>query len=157
MTPPLTLPQMVRNLQIIIFALGMGCLVFLGVVLLVLERPKEANLQSTMIGIAMAVTTGVVRVFLPGVFVAQARQRAAREVSEEAARATLVQAFLTSSILAAALHEGAVFTNLLMYTQSSSYANLAVAAVMFLGIPLLFPTVGGVEEWIESQRRIGSE
>ena len=63
MTPPLPLPQMVRTLQIIIIALGMGCLVFLGVVLLVLERPNEANLPMTMVGIAMAVMTGVVRVF----------------------------------------------------------------------------------------------
>ena len=70
---------------------------------------------------------------------------------------TLAQAFMTSSIVAAALHEGAVFMNLMMYSLSNSYANLVAAAVMFVGIPLLFPTVGGVEEWVESQRRMGRE
>lgn len=157
MTPVLEPAQVVRNLQIIVVAMALGCLGFLFAIFVVLERQKNDSLVMTLVGVSSAIGMAAVRLTVPGTLVAGARRSAARANDEAVARTVLLQSYFMTSIIALALHEGAVFLNLILYAQTGAVANLAVAAVMFLGIPLLFPTLAGVEDWIESQKRLGPE
>lgn len=140
------IPQQVRAMQIIVFALAMGVVTFALVLLLVIgpgereEAPgKEFEPIISYVGLAVAGGCAVVGVVLPRVL---ARQMPAT-----------AETYQTTLIIGAALFESPAFLNLTAYMLEGQAFSLAVAGVMLVFILLLFPTVGRVREWLETRQR----
>ncbi len=64
-----------------------------------------------------------------------------------------LEIYHTKMIVGAAIFEGAVFFNLVVYMLLGQVYSLAIAGVMLLYILLLFPAVNGVEDRLQSRER----
>lgn len=130
----------VRVMQIIIFALAMGVVTFALVILLFI-RPEPADDDQLLSYIA----TGSAALAVPiGVLVP-------RIVAS--LQPVTLETYQTKMIIGASIFDGAAFFNLTVYMFEGQVYSLATAGVMLLFILLLFPTVNGVQEWIEAGER----
>ncbi|MEX2172502.1 MAG: hypothetical protein WD851_24485 [Pirellulales bacterium] len=153
----------VRTLQIIVAALVMGCLTF-AIVAVVIRSNSDtaADNEAFPVMTAMALAFGTVAIIAQLVIAPllrrQTRQRLAQQSEASDADGSLILMGLqTSTIVGAAISEGACFFNLVAYLLEGSPYTLVMAAVLVLTIVLRFPTVGGVTDWLEREIRLVEE
>jgi len=152
-------------LQIIIVSYLTGPLGYIVFVIATTKRKgAEAADPSPMIyfGLAFAVAGVIAAVVVPRFIVATLRTRiaAGQSAAPPASQASspdlgdvgpLLNAYQTKIIVAAALLEGPVFYNVYLYSVEQSAPNIAVAALLLLGVALMFPFRGRVIAWLESE------
>ena len=158
----------VRTLQIIAMALAAGVFTFGLVVFL---RPggglKPLDPQA-IISIVMAVISLSLipsRFIVPAAILRSGRQRIARGSEPVVTRrsaethmpdseqAKLLMLLHTTTIVGAALLEGAAFANLTAFMLEGQVYSLVFAALMLLGIVLAIPTRNRVDAWLDAQTR----
>jgi hypothetical protein len=132
------LTEQVRAMQIIVFALAMGVLTFaLMLVLVIQPEPTQEDVLLAYVAAAAAAICIPVGFVVPRVIASQQP-------------ATLAM-YQTKLIVGAAIFEGAAFFNLVTYMIEGQVFSLAIAGVLLLLILMHFPTVGGVQEWLETR------
>ena len=153
-------------MQIIVFALTMGLISFLGIVCFLTWGGMRGDLASvpllTLIGLVLAGVLTVARGIVLQVMVATARRdirrgmpdagrgKSSAELADDAAD-QLVGFYQTRMIVGAALLEGAAFFLLTVLLLERSPWSLIAAVVMILGVAAHFPTQRSVAEWVEQQ------
>ena len=164
------LGPIVRSLQIIVGSLIAGCVIFLVIALATTGGKVAAGGQSllTYMAVVFAVTALIARMVVPGILIASTRRKitggtwrppqspalnptlaALLERAGDAGKLAMV--FQTSSIVGAALLEGAAFFALLAYLVEQSPLSLILAGVLILGLATHLPTRSRVIHWIEDQ------
>lgn len=155
-------PQ-VRILQIIVFALVMGCVTFAPIAFFVSGNIERAEGEDVFpVVSAMAVAFGAVALIAQLIIVPllrrQSRQRLAQQTEpHDGTAAQLLGSLQSSTIVGAAISEAACFFNLIAYLLEAQPYTLAVAAVLVLTIAMRFPTVNGVLDWLEREKRLVNE
>ncbi len=167
-------PAFVRTLQIVVAAMTAGCILFLAIALVFRGSPA-AGVQIpvlTCILSAMALMLVGMRLVVPRIVVAQARAAIRRGIgpsredntlddapqSDEARNAAkLIGLFVTRTIMAAALLEGAVLMLLVAYLVEGSALSLGFAVVLIAALAAHFPTASGAAAWVEDQARLLDE
>jgi hypothetical protein len=163
----------VRTLQIIIAALAFGCFMFLIVALVEGIDGNNAAGQSflTYLGLAAAVTALILRIFIPGIIVSQGRSAINqkmpstsqapselpinRKIEQENEMASaLMGLFITKTIVAGALLEGATFFLLIIFMVERSPLTVLVAVGMMILLVGQIPAVGRTTIWVENQMRL---
>ncbi len=165
------LGPMLRTLQIVVGALIAGTVGFLVVVLVVFttEDRGDAAPVITYVAVAFAVTTLIARIVTPGIIIARGRRAIARgtwrltqgSAAPPARIAELLERtgdagklgilFNISTIVAAALLEGAAFFAIVAYMMEHSVLSLIVAVVLIFGLATHVPTRSRLIHWIEDQ------
>jgi hypothetical protein len=162
--------------QIIVAALVIGCLFFLGIVLLLKPPAVAAGAQLpnhllTMIAMVFVLLAIGARLIIPSVIVASARQsilkgtspapgtRAGDEKLAEFLDRTgdagrLWLAYLTRTIVGAAILEGTAFYCLITYMIERTPLALGLALGLIAALAMHLPTRSRVIHWIEDQLRI---
>jgi choline-glycine betaine transporter len=172
------LGPMVRTMQIIIVALTLGLVVFLGIVLFLREQPKPAPPQPaakpaqalpviSYAALAFAVMAVPMSLLIPSVVVKNGRKQIARGTWTPPVQGTgtfpqgpfgntvrLAAVYQTSLIVGAALNEGPAFFALIAYLLERLPAILGVAVLLILGVAARFPTRARVEQWIDAQKEL---
>lgn len=163
-----TVDATVRTLQIIVMALAAGVFTF---GLVVFFRPggglKPLDPQA-IISIVMAVISLSLipsRFIVPAAILRSGRQRIARGSEPVATRrgvgsplpdseqAKLLVLLHTTTIIGAALLEGAAFANLTAFMLEGQVYSLVLAGLLLLGIVSAIPTRNRVEAWLDVQTR----
>jgi len=154
-----------RTTQIIVMAMVMSLMTFMGV-LLVKGNAGQGNAGLlTMIGAAMAGVLFVVRCVLPSMMVSAQRPQLAERLpdgpleptaegqrdADSAAFHPLYGLFQTKTILAAALLEGPALLNLVAFMFEGHQISLIITGVLIALLLTLFPTAASVESWVEGE------
>jgi len=160
-----------RVMKILMAALVVSCLIFLGVVL-ALRRAN--NPQNNIVPLLTYMAVGfsllmlVLHVVVPRLTIATARKQMARgdwppskvsgqyPVATEKKRGTgeagkLCMLYQMQLIIGAAMLEGAVFFSLIAYLVEGDLASLAVAGLLIVFLLLRIPTRTGVENFLIEQ------
>lgn len=169
------------HLQLIVGALVMGALMFLGIVLFLVHfgaAPKgmagEPQFLLSYLLVAFSLASLGARIFVPPMIVSAARRRiregiwrpnpsgtvpiAAQEFLERTGDAgRLWYVLLTRTLVAAAILEGVAFFACIAYMLEHSYLSLAIAMTFIAALALHVPTQSGVIHWIEEQLRLLEE
>jgi hypothetical protein len=88
----------------------------------------------------------------------QTRQKLAQEAeSSDGGLAQLLVTLQSSTIVGAAISEGACFFNLIAYLLEGVPYSLLMAGILVLTILTRFPTVNGVIDWLEREMRLVRE
>jgi hypothetical protein len=160
-----------RVMRIILLALVLGCVIFL---IVVVSIRLSQNLQNnsapllTYMGIGFGLLMFVVSLIAPRVMVATARKQIAKGTWPSAAAEArypgaveklhgtsdvgqLCALYQTQLIIGAAMLEGATFFNLIAYLQEGDPTSLVAAGLLLAAMLRLFPTRGGVENFLIEQ------
>lgn len=150
-------------LRIIVFALTMGVSIFTGFVLFMKpgEPPKDLMLWMIMAGFAGAAL--LARAVVPGILFSAIRRKISLGTwspsSKNGAPAPktddglLMLALQQKTIVGCAILEAPAFANTFAYMSERQVASLVVALVLILLIAAHFPLRGGIDRWLESQKR----
>jgi hypothetical protein len=144
----MTAAGITRVLQIITIALITGVVVFGGIVVLVLgglSKPPQGQMLS-MGGVAFAVIAFVMHLVIPEILVKQAIKTSNNQP------ASLVGLFMTKTIIASALLEGAAFFNLIALMIEHNWWSLVVVGGLVLWMAAQIPNVIRTEHWVESKQ-----
>ncbi|MCA9055035.1 MAG: hypothetical protein KDA75_14435 [Planctomycetaceae bacterium] len=144
-----SIAQHVRVMQIIAGALVMGAVAFALISTLVLgslSAQPEGQIIS-LIGIGWAAVSVVAHFVVPDVIA-----QAALKSRPESDAASLCGVYLTKTIVAMALLEGAAFLNLVALTVEHNWWSLAVAGGLVFLMLVQMPTLTRVQQWIEIQQ-----
>jgi hypothetical protein len=138
-----------RVLRIIHFALCLGCISFLVIVLFTapVSPPGAMGPTFAYLGAGLAVPLFLASWLLPLKVDAELRKKA-RKVG---GRANWEQLFITRFLIRAAPLEGAAFLQLIFYQLQAEPLNLGMALGALVLLVLLFPTRSGMEEWVANQ------
>lgn len=156
--------------KIIVAALATGPTIFLLIVLFLTANggPPDRAPFVTYAALAFAAVAIAMRMIVPAATVASGRRQIVAgtyrpgtgrsnnpgfdKLLERSGDAGLLfQLYLTKTIIAAALLEGATFFLLISYMMERQILSLAAAIVLIVGVALLMPTRDGVLAWIENQ------
>jgi len=165
--------QRVRIPQIIVAAMLVGCGAFLAIAMFINAMQtapvdKETSALITFVGVIVTFAVIGARMVIPAVIVASTRQAilqgtplprssAPRDAQAEEFLARtgdagrLWLAFLTRTILGAAMLEGCAFFNLIAYLVEGTPLSLGIAIGLMAALACHFPTRSGVVHWIEDQ------
>ena len=151
----------VMTMRIIVIALLNGILMFVGIAVYVRASGQAAPPPDvpllTYIAFLFAVPMVLAALFVPGIIEAAAIQKVAKAGSNTDIGA-LLSIFQQRLIIRAALFEAPAFFALIAYFIEGQWPTLVVAGVMALGIASNFPSVSGVQAWLEDRReRIAAE
>jgi hypothetical protein len=149
----------VRTLRIVVGAMLMGVLVFLGVVLAIRRGAGPAEPFIAYLAAAFALVCAFASTVVPNFMANQAiRLQNLEPALEGTGRidvgfdnqilSQLLAIYQTRLIVACALLEGAAFFNLVAYMIEGWTPNLVVTGVLLVMMAMRFPTTGGVEEWV---------
>jgi len=165
----------VRTLQIIIFALAFGSLLFATVVIFVgLKEQWHWDLSPiALIGLIFGGAILVARLAVPSAVVVQGRRQilqqlrgALEEDGETSGTATeldanvasqLRQLLSTRTIIGGALLDGVILFLLTASIMEDSLIALLAAGLLWLLLAAHFPTYGWAEQWMENQWRLLQE
>jgi hypothetical protein len=169
--------RQVRTLQIIVAAIVSGVLMFLFIACLVAGAPREGRSVLSTIALAVAAILVVLRLIVPAVIASRSRRKilrgqyspglgvaspavaeAKRQHLETFFRRTgdagrLMIVYMTNTIMAAAILEGAAFLLLVAYLVDHQAVTLAVAIALLVAIAAHMPWRARVFAWIEEQLR----
>ncbi len=166
----------VRTPQIVVIGLVVGCGFFMGIAISMNMQQGglgaaqgDGNPLLPYIALAFAVSAVAARVMVVPVVVGPLRRKivqgtwpppngrpqqpslvAMAEADEEAGK--LAMLFLTKTIIAGAIIEGAAFFLLIAYLIEGSFMALGVAVAMVVLLASHFPTAGSLISWIERQK-----
>ena len=157
--------RVIRNVQIIVFALAVGPTVFAGIALFqrMNQPPQQDNLMPSLAA-GFAVTGLAVRIFIGRLTVANQRDRIAAgswSIGPNASPAglpvnmtngdRLLFVFQQKTIVESAIVEGAAFFVIVSFLIAGQGWSLAVAGVLVLVNLFPFPTYDRVENWVRYQ------
>lgn len=170
------LTPIVRQLQIIVGALTAGCVTFLIIALLVTggKAVEGETPMVTCVAVAFAVMALITRMVVAGIMVSHGRRtilqtsrRSPQDQGLQPADANspkrtadarkLFPLLINSTIVSAALLEGAAFFALIAYILEQSPLSLIVAIVLIVGLAFYMPTRSRAVHWIEDQLRLLQE
>jgi hypothetical protein len=160
-----------RVMRIILLALVLGCVMFL--IIAVAIRLSE-NVQNdtapllTYMGVGFGLVAFALHLIIPRATVATARKQiaggtwpsdaaaarypgAAEKLSGMSDVGKLCSLYQSQLIIGAALLEGATFFNLVAYLQEGDPTSLVASALLLGAMLRLFPTRGGVENFLVEQ------
>jgi hypothetical protein len=161
-----------RTLQIIIFALVMGLVFFLGIVVFLRLQVKPGALPAaaaapalpviTVVAFTVAATLVPLSLLLPRLVSDSAckklaagawapPQKRAGDPASTGDVASLAQIYVSQKIVGAALNEGPAFLALIAYMIEGNLAALALAVALIVGVALRFPQRAAVEQWIDDR------
>ncbi len=156
----------VRILQIVIGALTMGVVIFLGIAMALREgglvefKPVHdpSGIRYLLLGIAgFLLLAGLV---VPGLVVSARRRQIAGHPKSALAELMdqLLGLFHVKTLVGAALMEAAAFLAIITYLLYGAVAALIAAGVFAALLLLQVPTWGRIERWLEDQmHRLGEE
>jgi hypothetical protein len=172
-------PKYVRVSQIIVGALVLGCVSFLGIVLAIggpaVQQAGDAGptLLLSYMALVFLVADIIARLIVPRLMIRAGRHsiacgtfampifdqssaaQARREAFEQMGDAgRLLMLFQTKTIIAGAILEGATFFLLIAYMIERYTPVLVIAVAMIVAIAAHIPTSRGVIDWIEDQLRL---
>lgn len=165
---PGTMDAAVRTLQIIVMALAAGVFTF-GLVVFLRPggglKPFDPQAIISIVMAVVALTLIPARFIVPATILRGGRERIARGRESVTTRrsagtpipdseqAKLLMLLQTTTIVGAALLEGAAFANLTAFMLEGQVYSLVLAALMLVGILLAIPTRNRVEDWLVVQAR----
>ncbi len=140
----------VLTCQIIVAALGMGVLTFVGFVLF--QGGVQINLVptgTTLVGVFVALSAIVMSFVIPALIssLSAARLSGAQEPAGETIH-KLFTVFQTQLILGCTFLEGAAFLNVFLYQMSKSIFSLVAFAICVTLLLVRMPTKGKIQAWI---------
>jgi hypothetical protein len=152
-----------RTMRIIVFAMCLGILLFLGLALYLRStgeyEQKEPTLTLSYFTAGLAVLCVVMSVVVPALMESAWRRTAPRELGPAPPPGELSAAevrwwglYQTRLIVRSALLEGPCFALLVAYLIEGQLWTVAVAVVVLLLLAAGFPTESGVRDWVERQR-----
>lgn len=144
----MTVAGTARLLQIITIAMIVGVVVFGCVVVFAfgaLRQPPQGSMLS-LGGIGFAVVAFVMHILVPAFIVKQTIPRTGGET------AALCGLFLSKTIVATALLEGAAFFNLIALMMEHNWWSLAVAGGLLLWMASQIPNVVRIGHWVEAKQ-----
>lgn len=159
----------VRNLQIVIPALSLGALIFLVIALVIQttgggNAPQDGLPILTLVAFFMAVSCLAAHFIVPNIIATNAlRQRKQTDIAapsrsrDEFDVRQFAQVYVSKTIIAAALLEGASFMAITAYLLEGNLLCVALALLLIIGIATHFPTTSKVATWIEEKRRLFEE
>ncbi|MCO6047012.1 hypothetical protein NG895_24195 [Aeoliella sp. ICT_H6.2] len=134
----------VRTMQIIVFAMATGCVMFAIIALVIVDpQPPNGPPMISWIAAAMGLVGLIAGTIVPRLLA----------VSQPATGA----GYQTLLIVGLALYEGAAFFNLVAFLVEGQMFSLAVAVVLIAAIVMALPTVGRVQDWIDARQRRAEE
>lgn len=131
----------VRTLQLIIGALASGLVLFAAVAYFVVDsQPQEESLTQfgLLAGLVCLVTQRPVGAML---------RRQAKAPDQR------MGAYMTATLVSAAILEGGAFFNLVLYMLERSPWSLAMAALLWVALLFKTPSRQRVESWLEGEER----
>jgi hypothetical protein len=157
--------RVVRNVQIIVFALAAGPIVFAGIALFQrMNQPPQQDHLLAYLAAGFAVTALASRIFIGKATVANQRERIAAgswSIGTNASPAglpvkitdgdRLLFVFQQKTIIESAIVEGAAFFVIVSFLIAGQGWSLAVAGVLVLVNLFPFPTHDRVENWVRYQ------
>lgn len=174
-------PQ-VRTMQVIIGALVMGLVFFLGIVLFLRAQqkvvppgpapnPAQARAQAQPVisyaAVAFTMMALPMSLLIPSVVVKGGRKQIAQGTWTPPVRGIgtvppgplgdtlrLASVYQSALIIGAALNEGPAFFALIAYMIEGLPAILGLAVLLILGVAARFPTLTRVEQWIDAQKEL---
>ncbi|MBN1910272.1 MAG: hypothetical protein JW818_11075 [Pirellulales bacterium] len=154
------LAAQVRTMQIIVFALVMGCVCLAAVALVFRatngDEPPEMPLIS-YVALAFAGTALIARTIVLTVMGNQGRTVVAQEAADLTTEQVVFRfagLYQTQLMIGSALLEGASFFLLVSYLVEGWIVSPIVAGVLVVGIALHLPTTSRVSTWIKNQVEI---
>lgn len=155
----------VRVLQIIVAAITLGPLVFLGVVFSIPPKPEAAADKTllTYLGCGLAAAAVVARLLIPPLVATRFRRQIAAGTwppPDQAANlhatpmddaGKLCALYTIRTIVAIAILEGAAFFLVTAYQIERNLLALGIAGVLIVTIALHLPTRARVATWVEGQ------
>jgi hypothetical protein len=153
---------LVRTLQIIVFALAMGVVMFAAIVVSQSGNRPQRPAGNTPAWQSPVFLVGVATLLLgfivPAIIFAAGRKAAARAGGERAnsdaaSRLAIQQQVHQTTIIGCAILEGGAFLGLVSYMQSGDTTFLALAGLGLVGILSYFPTPGRFERRVENELR----
>lgn len=157
------LSPFVKTMQIIVGALVLGVLNFMGVVVFFIRPPAKGpppdQLLLTYLSIGFAVAAVLLSIIVPSVLAGAMRKSAFTSASqpdrshskEDANFGPLVQRYQTLLIIRCAILEGAIFFCLVAHIIERHKITLAAAGVLLFIMVTQFPTRSRVEDWAENE------
>jgi hypothetical protein len=149
-----------RVLQIVVAAMAVGPLVFIGIVPFIppgLGGPRAGNLPVLSVAAIVAAATAVPLSLVLPRLVTDARRKQIAATPAEGDAARLMASYQVGTIVGAALNEGAAFLAVMAYMLERQPYALALALVLIAGVALRFPRRAAVEQWVEDQLGIVDE
>jgi hypothetical protein len=155
-----------RTGRILIGALALGVLTFLGLAVFVRQSnpaPVPDMPFLTYVALAVGALQAVLQGILPGLIGAGLRRQIAAgkwpparpgQSVPPSDRAKLCALYLTRLIVGAALVEGAALLLLIAYLVEGSVLTLAGAGLMLAMLLVKFPTRPGLEGWLPDQEEL---
>jgi len=150
--------QRLRGMQIIVFAMMMGTLTFLGVTLMLNDGAIDGEPDIlSWVGLGFAGLMIVVHWAVPGIVaktaLSQVDSEAVRDADNDGRFEMLSPVYRTRLIIACAMLEGAACFNLVAYMTTPYLGNLIAAVVLVIMILVRFPTLSRVEFWVQDRAR----
>jgi hypothetical protein len=150
-----TLAQRVMTMRIIVIALLNGILVFVGIAVYTrttgqMTPPLEMPILSHIAFIAAAPML-LAALLVPRLMESAAISKIVKGTATPGV-GQLLPIYQTRLIIRSALFEGPAFFALVAFMIEGPWVMLAVAGVMAAGIATGFPTVSGVQAWMEDRR-----
>ena len=155
----------IRTLQIIVFALAMGVIIFAGVTILNrFQQPPGPDAMIAYMAAGFAPLMLVARAIVGSSTVSRSRKQIAAGIRPVGPPPPGVQmpanltdgdqflfVFQQKTIIESALVEGAAFFNLIAFTTVGQWWSLAVACVLLAVLLVPFPTYERIENWVRYQ------
>jgi len=145
--PPETPEAAARTLQIIVGALMISVMSYGGFVLKQggLAGPPQPPSTATMAA-GMALVSFVMHLVIPPIIAKSAVQGSGGE------ERFLLGAYMTKTIVAGALLEGAAFFNLFALSTEHQWWSLAIVVVLLLAMAALIPSSIRIAHWVEAKQ-----
>lgn len=164
---PADFDALLRTVQIIVFALVSGVVMFMAIVLLFMGagvQPFDTGAVVSMVMAAFGASAILARLLVPGLMVdancrriaqgsGNANQRHPGAKLPDTDEGKLMQVFLTKTIVGSAFLEGGAFANLIAFMLEGQIYSIVLSVLLLLGILAGFPTRSGLSEWLETQSR----
>lgn len=150
-----TLAGRVLTMRIITIAMLNGILMFVGIAVYVRSTgdvaPPPDVPMLTYIALLVALPMVLAALVVPRIVAGAAVKKVASSRNPDETN-SLLGIFQQGLIIRAALFEGPAFFSLIAYFIEGQWPMLVVAGVMAFGIATGFPSVSGVQAWLEERR-----
>jgi len=150
-----------RTLQIIIFAMAAGVIIFLVVAIgirptIAADQPADqGQMVMTYTSLLFAVMAVILHWVIPNVVVGAALTRLADETPEDVDE-ELIRLFTTKTIISGAMLEGAALFTIVAHMVEGEWLPIVLAIVLLVLLVARIPTHARMADWMDLQtRRIG--